>query len=257
MMWDTDPEGAGGYGTLRHSVVEGNWATNMGGGVSVFSGRVENCVIAGNACSGKNGAGGGIENWHSTMMNCTITRNSATWIGGVYLRGGYATNTIMHSNPPLDYYSSGSPVCSFCCTQPAIPGGVGNIDGDPQFVNALSNDFHLTASSPCIDAGTNTDDTAGGTDIDGQPRVYNGRVDIGADEAFVIGARIQAAGPVTTVWDSVVGGEYVLQRTTDLNTTNWTQVGQAGTTQQAQVTFVDTNVAAADRAFYRLLWLRP
>src|SRR6185436_19277844 len=31
--------------------------------------------------------------------------------------------------------------------------GVGNIDADPRFWNAAASDFHLQATSPCVDAG--------------------------------------------------------------------------------------------------------
>jgi len=59
----------------------------------------------------------------------------------------------------------------------------GNISIDPVFVNPDANDYHLQASSPCKDAG----DPCGifdltQQDIDGEPRVMDYRVDIGADE---------------------------------------------------------------------------
>ncbi|GAG54290.1 unnamed protein product, partial [marine sediment metagenome] len=53
---------------------------------------------------------------------------------------------------------------------------------DPQFVDPANDDYHLLLNSPCIDAGDPTGDYTGQTDIDGEPRVINGRVDIGADE---------------------------------------------------------------------------
>jgi parallel beta-helix repeat protein len=41
---------------------------------------------------------------------------------------------------------------------------------------------HVQASSPCLEAGDPDDDYTGQTDIDGEPRVVNEQVDIGADE---------------------------------------------------------------------------
>jgi len=46
-------------------------------------------------------------------------------------------------------------------------------------------DYHLGPDSPCIDAGDpNFDYDPNETDIDGEPRVVNGRVDMGADEYY-------------------------------------------------------------------------
>lgn len=58
--------------------------------------------------------------------------------------------------------------------------GEGNISVDPQFV--ASNDFHLQATSPCINAGTNTAPSIPSTDKDGNPRIVGGVVDMGAYE---------------------------------------------------------------------------
>jgi hypothetical protein len=60
--------------------------------------------------------------------------------------------------------------------------GDGNIDADPLFVDPLSGDYHLLAGSPCIGAGDPDFFGMGEVDMDGEPRVMGGRVDIGADE---------------------------------------------------------------------------
>lgn len=65
--------------------------------------------------------------------------------------------------------------------------GAGNIDTDPQFADprftdASPSNYYLQPNSPAINAGD--PDTAGllATDLAGQPRVQNGRVDMGAYE---------------------------------------------------------------------------
>jgi hypothetical protein len=55
----------------------------------------------------------------------------------------------------------------------------GNINQNPQFVNAGARDFHLLSSSPAIDAGINT---AIGAAIDGVARPQGSAFDVGAYE---------------------------------------------------------------------------
>jgi hypothetical protein len=57
--------------------------------------------------------------------------------------------------------------------------GPGNLTNEPVFVSTT--DLRLAAGSPCIDAGSNAY-VQGATDLDGNPRVVNGIVDIGAYE---------------------------------------------------------------------------
>jgi hypothetical protein len=59
--------------------------------------------------------------------------------------------------------------------------GGGNITNAPLFVNLAGGDFRLQSNSPCINSGYNAYVTSA-TDLDGNPRVVGGTVDIGAYE---------------------------------------------------------------------------
>jgi len=62
-----------------------------------------------------------------------------------------------------------------------MSGGAGNITNEPLFVNEVGGEFHLQTNSPCINAGLN-DYAPGATDLDGNPRIVGGTVDMGAYE---------------------------------------------------------------------------
>mgnify|MGYP000868135938 CR=1 FL=1 len=57
-----------------------------------------------------------------------------------------------------------------------------NLNTSPQFYDAENLDFHLQADSPAIDAGSDDVVADGASDLDGNPRLVGGGVDIGAYE---------------------------------------------------------------------------
>lgn len=88
-------------------------------------------------------------------------------------------------NNPDDYndpYFNSCTINYTCIQDINDANGIGNISNNPLFVNIDANDFHLKANSPCVNAGDPNFDDYNDFDIDGEPRIISGRVDMGADE---------------------------------------------------------------------------
>jgi len=198
------------HGTIENNVISGNWAKYYAGGLDGCDGTIQNNVITGNSailydgggfdhCDGtiqnnliiNNSAGrngGGLIYCHGTIRNNTIAHNSAEERGGgLYWCNAPILNSIIWGNTaprdPQIYVVRGGSKPTYCCIEGKAP-GEGNITEDPQFV--APNDYHLQAGSPCIDAGMNEDwmADADAVDLDGNPRISNGTVDMGAYEWF-------------------------------------------------------------------------
>jgi hypothetical protein len=70
-----------------------------------------------------------------------------------------------------------------CGQFPQIVCGPGNIfGGDPLFVDATNGDYRLLPCSPLVNAGDSGVVAPGETDLNGQPRIQGGGVDIGPNE---------------------------------------------------------------------------
>ncbi|MBN1338898.1 MAG: C10 family peptidase [Bacteroidales bacterium] len=179
--------------TFSNCLVEGNSA-NSGGGLYVGGGssgttRFYNAIISNN--SSLNGHGGGVylDGGNQAFYNATITGNAANGWG----QGGAVHNqnsnslfasSILWGNTPNEINVAGGSVSAEYCNVEGSYPGAGNIDSDPVFIYGSHGPYHLSSSSPCIDAGN--PDTTGMSlpvyDFAGNLRIANDTVDMGAIE---------------------------------------------------------------------------
>jgi len=207
----------GGQPTITHNIIRNNSAY-QGGGISVSRGTISGNIIYDNSAE----RGGGVYMYSGTLTNNTIVGNDCSkerepgWgLGGnVYAGLSYygdyliASNIIcgaasgtgifygvepeedlfcfndVWDNAPSNYSTIDARTNMLVEDQQAdLTGRFGNISEDPLFVNTWNNDYHIEPTSPCVSVGDpNLVASQGALDIDGDPRVYALRVDIGADE---------------------------------------------------------------------------
>ena len=179
--------------TVSGNTAYGHWYAD-GGGVYMTGnagGLVRNCLLGGNDAHTDHGgtnwaSGGGVYFFGGgTLESSTVSGNTVNGDisnGGGLTYGGQIRNTIIYSNTaatdPNYYLDQYAPATFDHCDSTPLPPGTGNIASDPNFVSG----YHLGAGSPCIDTGTNQAWMTTATDLDGNPRIANGVVDMGAFE---------------------------------------------------------------------------
>jgi hypothetical protein len=163
-------------GILNNCTLVGNSASQGGGGAA--SSVLNNCCVSGNSAWRGGGALGG------TLNNCTLAGNSASDSGGgvfnATLNDCIVYFNITAGQGTNDNYAFGT--LNYCCTTPLPTYGVGNITNAPLFVDQASGNLRLQSNSPCINAGLNAFAPTG-LDLDGNPRIKGGTVDMGAYES--------------------------------------------------------------------------
>jgi hypothetical protein len=202
----TSGAGGGIYGaigiqsTIEDCKFNDNIANMSGGAVYNYKcvSILRNCLFQGNSSAL---FGGGVVNWYchpawnasSTIWNCTFTGNSSGSTGGA-LYNAFSnlnmTNSILWGNqatnsPELYNTGTGVVTVNYCDIYGGWSGGTGNFNQNP---GLLTDGYHLSTTSPCINGGDPAYvPVTGETDIDGEARIVHGFVDMGADETVYLG----------------------------------------------------------------------
>ncbi len=178
---------------VRNNVLYLNEKTGLVfGGYASYTGRVRHCQFTGNTLY-KNDvlhAGWG-ELWIQYASNCEI-RNNIFYANDQnrlsYSESGNVNNVLDYNlwfteSGTAEFVWRGHRYTSLAQFQQATGQSAHGLFADPRFQGAGNADFHLSQNSPAIDRGDPAYQAAAGeTDMDGEARIANGRVDIGADE---------------------------------------------------------------------------
>lgn len=211
------------------NIIANNYAQEKGGGIycAYYPSAIVNNEIVNNEAGQ---SGGGIYSEYCTpvLTSNTLCNNYASTFGGAiyfYLSNSTLTNCLISNNTAdsagmqiyIQYYVD--KIHFLYCNVQNDSSGFGmynnqvfagsylnNIDSDPMFVapptgsgiafDGFTANWQLTSSSPCIDAGN--PDSAGlhlpVYDIDGNMRIFNSRIDIGAYE-YVTSSLVSEVSP--------------------------------------------------------------
>jgi hypothetical protein len=202
--------GGASSGTFYNCAFLNNIAQNSGGGgfssgytggssgnpLVTYRSSFNNCLFRGNAAASGGAVAAESYDGVAFVNNCTIYGNSASFQGGgldsfttpfpILFGPSFmsASNCIVYGNTAptgSNYFASGILALNYCCVTPLPASGIGNFTNDPALVNPAGGDFHLQSNSPCINSGNNAS-VVGAVDLDGNPRIVGGTVDIGAYE---------------------------------------------------------------------------
>jgi hypothetical protein len=200
-------------GALYECRLIGNTSSDNGGGAYLWTDAMAvNCLVISNRSLN----GGGVYcRDGGTFLNCSVIGNAAAAYGGGlgYRNGGTSRNTIFYHNTaglsdPDIYAREGSHTFDHVCA-PIVLAGTGNLTNAPAPVSAVEPiDAHLTAASPCVDAGISLG--APLLDLDGILRPQDGNgdsnavPDIGAFE-FVTGLGDVDNDGLPDAWESAHG----------------------------------------------------
>jgi hypothetical protein len=165
--------------SLINNIIAFNEAqlSNGGGIACIFFSTLFsiNDTIVGNSAGFQSGGVGVDYESDVTLVNAILWDNTAYYGEELFVTNG-STLTISYSDV------KGGMASSWVDGSSTLNWGSGMIDAHPLFVDQNSGDLHLTWDSPCKDTGDNSASGLPAEDYEGDPRISDGFVDMGADE---------------------------------------------------------------------------
>lgn len=187
--------------------------------VSVYSSEFYNNISAGN------GAVVSVADAGLVLGNTTIVGNtgaSMVYFDGNSSNGLDITNSIFFDNlntgggmSAFTSVNATSEAFNYNLVEDTNPPGSNNIIDNPLFVDFGNNDFSLQVCSPAINVGDNSHPGASNNDVNGDPRIFDTTVDLGAHELQTVGgtASITSVSVTDVVCKGDATGEIIISAT--------------------------------------------
>ena len=176
---------------LTNNTFTENTVTENGGGAYIYADVDADAILTNNTFTGNLAEiqGGGLwlilkqNDFTGFVYNNIVWNNTSPEGADLYIDNTgddpFFPVTVNLFNNDFDQSASGTYIAESFTIDPS------NLDNeDPLFVG--NGDYHLTASSPCINAGDNDAPDLPTTDKDGNPRIMDGTVDMGAYEYQIV-----------------------------------------------------------------------
>ncbi|NOT01617.1 MAG: right-handed parallel beta-helix repeat-containing protein, partial [Phycisphaerales bacterium] len=169
---------------VRNSLIHDNHST-LFDGAGIFCSFKTNPTIIGCTVSRNlalNGRGGGLiveDDSDAVVDSCVLWGNGAS-VGAEIALNGWPASSLSIGYSDVAGGLSGIAVSG---GQSVFWDAVSNLNANPRFTNPAVGSFHLRPISPCINRGDpDAVFESGAIDLNGDPRVLYGRVDLGVDE---------------------------------------------------------------------------
>jgi PKD repeat protein len=212
-----------GEAVLTNNIITNNWTEQQAGGIYAYTTGgviqlINNTITANTADVTNWGSGGGLYLSLGSSTAGVNIYNNIIW-GNTGYEGGdtYINNSQSGTINALNNDFDPAKVFGTFTTN------VNNINIDPQFVDAVNGDYHLTGGSACINAGNSTAPSLPASDYEGNERVLGGTPDIGADEYYAAGSAFAISGQILSEGSALSGimvnlsGDFSATRFTDGN----------------------------------------
>ncbi len=181
--------------TVRNNLIYHNQIAGIAmGGYDTLRGSTERCTLVNNTLYHNDTLQeGNGELWLQFDTRENVIKNNIFYANdqGLFVSNPYAQNTGNVVDYNLYFAPAGRAGGQWQWKQVTYTGfdayrsGTGNdahgLFADPQFVDEAAPDLHLRPTSPAINAGENLA-ASGDWDVDGEPRIQEGVVEMGADE---------------------------------------------------------------------------
>jgi predicted outer membrane repeat protein len=265
-----------GTGTVQANTFERNTASGDGGALYALGGTVtiSDNLVAGNIQTSSSSTGGGM--WVNAsselfFINNTITGNTSAGGGGGVAFQVNGTVEMLDVFNNIIWGNSGAPGADVWLAGTGEERIFSNNDADgffgvwdlfendldinPQFVDSTNGNYHLVSGSPCINAGDNAAPSLPLTDLEGNPRIAGGAVDLGCYEfdsaPIFVNLQPSPTNGVLIQWPSVAGVNYAVQMSTNLSGEFFDLISSLTTTPPVN-TYTVIPTPGAPSAFYRI-----